>query len=119
MAQRRSVSKKKAAPTRGTAPSAANIREIEHYEPSEKAKAATPSEVDAMGKDKRRNVIGQSYGPSKRSQFTVLASVLATFAIIIVGFSMLAKHSDAHPGTHPPAPWAQPNAPQIPPIRPQ
>jgi hypothetical protein len=35
---------------------------------SEKAEAQQPSDVDAMGQDKRRQVVGHSYGPSKRSQ---------------------------------------------------
>ena len=51
---------------RGTAPSAADIDKLEKFEASEEAKAHEPSSVDAMGQDKRRQVVGHSYGPSKR-----------------------------------------------------
>jgi hypothetical protein len=122
MAQRRKpASKKKAAPTRGTAPSSADLEHLEKFEPSKEAKEHVPSEVDAMGKDKRREVIGHSYGPSKRSQFLVLGSVIATMAVLVIGFTLLANHADRTPKSNPDAaPWASENgAVQHPPIRPQ
>ena len=45
------------------APSAANIEDLEKFEASEEAKRHQPSDVDAMGQDKRRQVVGHSYGP--------------------------------------------------------
>ena len=65
--------------TRGTAPSSPDIEELEKFEASEEAKAHEPSDVDAMGQDKRRQVVGHSYGPSRKSQvifFVVVAAVL-------------------------------------------
>jgi hypothetical protein len=69
---------------RGTAPSAAEITKLEKFEPSEEAKRHEASTVDAMGHDKRRQVVGHSYGPSKRSQITFFVAV-ATIAVVIVG----------------------------------
>jgi hypothetical protein len=104
------------APTRGTAPSGGNIDELEKIEPSEEAKAAEPSSVDAMGQDKRREVIGHAYGPSLRSQLLVLGAVVGTFVLLGVGFKLAANHSDARPKTNPDkAPWSKADAPQTPP----
>lgn len=121
MAERRKrASKGKGSPTRGTAPSSPDLDRLEKFEASEEAQAATPSEVDAMGKDKRRHVIGESYGPSRRSQFMVLGSVLAVMAILVVGFTLLARESDQTPASNPDqAPWSQEDAEQTPAVRPQ
>src|SRR3954471_6534758 len=70
--------------TRGTAPSAADITKLEKFEPSEEAKRHIPSDVDAMGEDKRRQVVGHSYGPSKRSQIMFFVAVRKG-AVVIVG----------------------------------
>ena len=114
---RKRTSKRKSAPKRGPDPTSAGI---EKFEASEEAKNATPSAVDAMGKEKRRHVIGQAYGPSRSSQFLVLGSVLAVMGILIVGFVVLANYSDSHPSTKSgEAPWAQADAPQHPAVRPQ
>ena len=73
-----------------------------------------------MGKDKRREVIGHSYGPSRRSQLLVLGGVLGTFAVLIVGGKLLADSADKPPATNPDrAPWSKPDAPQVPAQRPQ
>ena len=45
-------------------PECGDIDELERFEPSEQAKRHKPSDVDAMGQDKRREVVGHSYGPS-------------------------------------------------------
>lgn len=81
--------RKKSDTTRGTAPSAADITELEKMEASEEAKRAEPSSVDAMGQDKRRQVVGHSYGPSRKSQF-VFFGVLAALVAIVIGGSALA-----------------------------
>jgi hypothetical protein len=69
---------------RGTAPSAADITKLEKWEPSEEAKRHKASEVDAIGQDKRRQVVGHSYGPSRRSQVMFFVAV-ATIAVVVVG----------------------------------
>jgi hypothetical protein len=107
----------------GTAPSAPDIRKLHLMEPSEKAKAHRPSDVDAMGKDKRREVIGESYGPSRRSQLIFFAIVGIVIVVIIGGWSLAVAAFDKGPGdedTLPAkAPWSQEDAPQEPSVRPQ
>jgi hypothetical protein len=119
--QRRKPSKSSSrAPTRGTAPSAPDIKDLDKFEASPEAKAATPSEVDAMGRDKRREVIGHAYGPSRKSQIAVLGGFLAVVAILVIGLGAWARHSDATPKSNPDAaPWSQPSAPQTPAVRPE
>jgi hypothetical protein len=101
------------APTKGTAPSAGNIDELEKMEASEEAKRAEPSDVDAMGMDKRRQVIGNVGGPSRRSQFLFFGSVAAIAILLIGGWflavSILDQPKDEYPDK---APWSSPEAPQ-------
>ena len=99
-------SKKK--PARGTAPSAADIEKLEKFEASDEAKEHEPSDVDAMGQDKRRAVVGHSYGPTKRSQiifFVMVAGVL----VLLIGGSIAAVNAFDQPEDSYPdkAPWAQ------------
>lgn len=42
-------------------------------------------DVDAMGNEKRRQVVGQSYGPSIRKQLTVYGIFLAVLAVLVIG----------------------------------
>jgi hypothetical protein len=78
------------------------------------------SPVDAMGKDKRREVIGHAYGPSRRSQIAVLGGSLAVVALLVFGLGAWARHSDETPASNPDlAPWSQPDAPQTPAVRPE
>src|SRR3954454_15964490 len=93
--------------TRGTAPSAANIEELEKFEPSEEAKRHRPSDVVAMGQDKRRQVVGHSYGPSRRSQIMFFVAVGAVAVVIVGGWLVLVGLFDKPP-THfkDSAPWS-------------
>lgn len=117
---KRSAAKASKAPTRGTAPSAPNTDDLEKFEASPEAKAAVPSDVDAMGKDKRREVIGHSYGPSRKSQLAVLGGFLAAVVIVFGGGKLLADKADATPKDNPDAaPWSQPDVQQHPAVRPQ
>ena len=97
--------------TRGTAPSAANIDELEKFEASEEAKRHTPSDVDAMGQDKRRQVVGHSYGPSRRSQIMFFVAVAMVAVVIVGGWLVLVGLFDKPP-THfkDSAPWSTPPA---------
>lgn len=111
---------RESAPTRGTAPSAPDIRKLHVFEPSDHAKAHEPSEVDAMGKNKRREVIGHSYGPSRKSQLMFFGIVAAALVILVGGGKMVADKADEPPETNPDAaPWAQSDAPQRPALRPE
>jgi hypothetical protein len=93
--------------TRGTAPSAADISELEKFEPSEEAKRRTPSDVDAMGQDKRRKVVGNTYGPTRRSQIMFFVTVAAVLVVIVGGWLTLVSIFDKPP-THfsDQAPWS-------------
>jgi hypothetical protein len=93
--------------TRGTAPSAANIEDLEKFEASDEAKAHEPSTVDAMGRDKRREVVGHSYGPSARSQLMFFVAVGAVVVVIVGGWLGLVALFDKPP-THykDSAPWS-------------
>jgi hypothetical protein len=84
-------------PVRGTAPSAADIDKLEKFEPSEEAKRHEPSTVDAMGQDKRREVVGHSYGPSKRSQIMFFVAVGAVVVVIVGGWLALVSAFDNPP----------------------
>jgi hypothetical protein len=94
-------------PTRGTAPSAADITKLEKFEPSEEAKRHTPSDVDAMGQDKRRKVVGNTYGPTRRSQIMFFVAVAAVLVVIVGGWLTLVSIFDKPP-THfsDQAPWS-------------
>jgi hypothetical protein len=82
-------------------------------EASEEAKRAEPSDVDAMGQDKRRQIIGNVGGPSRRSQFLFFGSVAAIAILLIGGWflavSILDQPKDEYPDK---APWSSPEAPQ-------
>ncbi len=111
---------RESAPTRGTAPSAPDTTSLKRMEPSAEAKAHEPSDVDAMGRDKRREVIGHAYGPSRKSQLMFFGIVAAALVIIIGGGKMAADKADEQPDSNPDAaPWAQPGAPQTPALRPE
>jgi hypothetical protein len=112
MAQRRNPggsdsSSSESRATRGTAPSAADITELEKFEASDEAKRHQPSDVDAMGQDKRRQVVGHSYGPSPRSQIMFFVAV-ATVAVVIVGGWLVLVGLFDKPPTHfkDAAPWS-------------
>jgi hypothetical protein len=95
-------------PVRGTAPSAADIDKLEKFEPSEEAKRHQPSTVDAMGQDKRREVVGHSYGPSKRSQIMFFVAVGAVLVVIVGGWLALVAAFDKPPTDfEDSAPWSK------------
>jgi hypothetical protein len=104
MAERR---RRSARATRGTAPSAANIDELEKFEASDEAKAHEPSTVDAMGQDKRRQVVGHSYGPPLRNQIMFYEAVAAVLVVIVGGWFLLVGIFDKAPSRIPnTAPWS-------------
>ncbi|MDX6616430.1 MAG: hypothetical protein QOD60_1521 [Solirubrobacterales bacterium] len=106
--------------TRGTAPSAPDTSKLKLLTPSKAAQEHEPSTVDAMGKDKRREVIGHAYGPSRRSQLAVLGGFIAVVLIVVFGLGAIARDADKTPKSNPDlAPWGQPSAPQTPAVRPE
>jgi hypothetical protein len=66
-----------------------------------------PSTVDARGQDKRRQVVGHSYGPSKRSQIMFFVAVGAVLVVIVGGWLGLVALFDKPPTNfEDSAPWS-------------
>ena len=82
----------------------------------EERTAHTPSHVDAMGLDKRRQVRGKVYGPTRTR---ILLRFVVFFAVLIalaVAAKIAVDELDKPPETTAnEAEWAKPNAPQRPP----
>jgi hypothetical protein len=77
------------------------------------------SELDAMGKDKRRQVVGHSYGPSRRQQLAFFGIVGMLVLLIYFGARFMVAEFDQSPTSNPDvAPWSKADAPQTPPARP-
>jgi hypothetical protein len=73
------------------------------------------STTDAMGKDKRRQVVGHSYGPSRRSQLIFFAIVGVGLVVILGGWTLAVAAFDQPPDSNPDkAPWSAADAAQIP-----
>src|SRR3954452_21736192 len=98
-----------------SAPSLAPNTVIEREPVEERLARHDQSEVDAMGRDKRRSVVGQSYGPSKTRQLVVYLGFLAVVAALVVGGIILVGALDTGVGKNVPnsAPWAKQGAKQI------
>ena len=98
------------------APSIGPNTVIERKPPEERLDFDKISETDALGKDKRREVVGHTYGPTRTRVIATFAAFLAVVAALCVGFYFLAKELDAPPAENPDvAPWSQADAPQTPP----
>jgi hypothetical protein len=99
-----------------TAPSLGPNTVIEREDPEDRLARHDQSEVDAMGKDKRRAVVGSSYGPSKTRQAASYGIAIAVIVALGVGGKLLADKLDQPPDhIEATAPWAQQDAPQHPP----
>jgi hypothetical protein len=116
-AQSKSNGKKEMPPASATpAPSIGPHTTIEHIPPEERLDHEKISSTDAMGLDKRRHVVGGSYGPSLARQATLYGIFIAVIAALAIGFIVLANELDQPPDTYADeAPWAQPGAQQQPP----
>jgi hypothetical protein len=91
-----------------TAPSVGPHTVIERPPPEERLDFDQISDTDAMGKDKRRTVVGGTYGPTRARVFVTFAAFFAVVAAIGVGFYLLAKELDQAPKNNPDeAPWSQ------------
>jgi hypothetical protein len=99
--------------TRGTAPSAPDIKKLEKFEPSEEAKQKEPSKEDAMGQDKRRQIVGHAYGPSKKSQILFFVTVGLVIAVLVGGYALAIAAFDQPEESYPDeAPWSKADAAQ-------
>jgi len=100
---------------RGTAPSAPDLDKLETHHTDEQ-KVAQASDVDAMGQDKRRQIVGHAYGPSKRSQFLFFVAIGVLLVVLIGGSLAAVAAFDQPPDSDPDeAPWSEADAAQTPP----
>jgi hypothetical protein len=89
-----------------TAPSIGPNTVIEHEDAEDRLARHEQSEVDAMGQDKRRAVVGNSYGPSIGQQARLYGVALGVVAALVIGFILLANKLDAPPDKiQAKAPW--------------
>jgi hypothetical protein len=66
------------------------------------------SDTDAMGQDKRRQVVGHSYGPSRRSQLMFFVAVGVVLVVVVGGWLALVSAFDQAPDHFPDkAPWSR------------
>jgi hypothetical protein len=73
------------------------------------------SDVDAMGQDKHRKVIGQRYGASRGRQLLYYGIFVAFLVVCYIGLSAAVSHFDKKPAHSPAvAPWSKQDAPQGP-----
>ena len=99
-----------------TAPSVGPHTVIDRPPPEERLNLDQISDTDAMGKQKRREVVGGTYGPTRARVFATFATFFAVVAAVAVGFYFLAKELDQPPDENADvAPWSAADAPQQPP----
>lgn len=68
-----------------------------------------------MGQDKRREVVGHSYGPTRRSQMIFFVAVGAILVVVLGGWTLAVAAFDQPPDSNPDvAPWSAADAAQIP-----
>ncbi len=86
---------------------------IEREDPEKRLARHEQSDTDAMGLDKRREVIGGRYNASVARQATTYGAVVAVIAALVVGAILLVSSADAPPDKYPDkAPWAKDGAKQ-------
>jgi hypothetical protein len=99
-----------------TAPSIGPNTVIERRPPGDRLDFDKISDIDAMGKDKRRVVVGGSYGPTRARVFVTFATFFAVMAALVAGLYFLAKELDQPPEQNvDQAAWSAPDAKQTPP----
>jgi len=93
-----------------TAPSIGPHTTFEKDDPEERLARHEQSDVDAMGLDKRREVIGGHYGASFKRQLLIYAIAVAGVIGAGIGLKALADHLD-QPSAHvaDQAPWTGTN----------
>jgi hypothetical protein len=73
------------------------------------------SDVDALGQDKHRQVVGQRYGLSRARQLLFYGICVAFLIAAFIGLRAAADQLDKAPAHDPDkAPWSRPSAPQGP-----
>ena len=79
----------------------------------EQSTAHKPSDVDAMGQDKRRQVVGHTYAPTRARIVTRFVIFFAVLALLLFGAKIAVDRLDQAPDkVSAEAPWALPEAEQ-------
>jgi hypothetical protein len=81
------------------APSIGPHTTFEREPPEERLAHHEISDSDAMGLDKRRTVVGKSYGPSFAKQATLYGGFIVIVVVLAIGFKLLADELDKPPDT--------------------
>lgn len=98
------------------APSIGPHTVIEKESPDVRLARHEQSDLDAMGLDKRRGVVGKKYGASFAKQATVYGAFLAVVVALAIGGKLAADELDQGPEVdEDKAPWSQAEAEQRPP----
>ena len=93
-----------------TAPSVGPNTTFEKDDPEQRLARHEQSDVDAMGLDKRREVIGGSYSPSVGRQVAMYAIFIVVLAGAAFGLKLLADNLDQPPAhVQDQAPWTGSN----------
>jgi hypothetical protein len=95
-----------------TTDDAASAEDVGADQPADDGTPTREVQLDAMGHDKRRQVVGKSYGASKTKQATIYLAFLALIVGLAIGGKLLVDKLDKSPTISNTAPWAQPGAPQ-------
>ena len=94
------------------APSVGPHTDLDHEQTDPEEIAKTTSDVDAMGLDKRREVVGGQYGASLAKQAALYGAAIAVIAAIAIGFILLANKFDQPPDKYADeAPWTNSDTP--------
>ena len=97
------------------APSVGPHTTFEKPPPEERLAGHEQSDIDAMGLDKRREVIGGSYGPSIARQATMYGLFLLVVVAIAFGFKLAVDEFDQPPEQYKDeAPWTNSQRPPDP-----
>jgi hypothetical protein len=100
------------------APSVGSRTVFKRERPEERLARHDQSDVDAMGHDKRRQVVGKTYGPTIARQALLYIAFIIVVVAIGFGVKLLVDHYDQPPKHFAAeAPWAQKGAKQIKPKR--
>lgn len=103
-----------------TAPSVGPNTEFNREPPEERLARHEQTTEDAMGHDKRREVIGGQYGASKRRQLTLYGAALGVLALLVVGAIFAVNEFDKPRDSRnaDAAPWSQIKRSEQVPVRP-
>lgn len=98
------------------APSIGPHTTFKREDPKERLARHEQSDVDAMGLDKRREVVGGSYGPSLARQATLYGAFLLVVGLLVVGAILAVNEFDQPPENEKlEAPWKGTTDPARPP----